>query len=164
MIDVISQLLFYLAIESLFSTILVTNEGDGGEIKCLKLIDKKLKGKTVKLQNHNNSGNLKWATWIIARLGGWEGYDSQGPPGIIVLKRGLDKFSSIFYGWKLATDVGIQQVANDDDRGEGKHASYDNETVKRLEDIQTLDGSTKSVLFNIIDTFLRDAKARKAYA
>jgi len=48
--------------------------------------------------------------------------------------------------------------------GEGKHASYDNETVKRLEDIQTLDGNTKSVLFNIIDTFLRDAKARKAYA
>jgi transcriptional regulator with XRE-family HTH domain len=46
--------------------------------------------------------------------------------------------------------------------GEGKHASYDNETVKRLEDIQTLDGSTKSVLFNIIDTFFRDAKARKA--
>jgi transcriptional regulator with XRE-family HTH domain len=48
--------------------------------------------------------------------------------------------------------------------GEGKHAAYDNETVKRLEDIQTLDGNTKSVLFNIIDTFLRDAKARKAYA
>ena len=46
----------------------------------------------------------------------------------------------------------------------GKHAAYDNETVKRLEDIETLDGSTKSVLFNIIDTFLRDAKARKAYA
>ena len=48
--------------------------------------------------------------------------------------------------------------------GEGKHASYDKETVKRLEDIETLDGNTKSVLFNIIDTFLRDAKARKAYA
>ena len=48
--------------------------------------------------------------------------------------------------------------------GEGKYATYDNETVKRLEDIQTLDGNTKSVLFNIIDTFLRDAKARKAYA
>lgn len=27
-----------------------------------------------------------------------------------------------------------------------------------------LDGNTKSVLFNIIDTLLRDAKARKAYA
>jgi transcriptional regulator with XRE-family HTH domain len=48
--------------------------------------------------------------------------------------------------------------------GEGKHAAYDKETIKRLEDIETLDNPTKSVLFNIIDTFLRDAKARKAYA
>lgn len=48
--------------------------------------------------------------------------------------------------------------------GQGKHAAYDKETVKRLEDIQALDSNTKTVLFNIIDTFLRDAKARKAYA
>jgi transcriptional regulator with XRE-family HTH domain len=48
--------------------------------------------------------------------------------------------------------------------GEGKHAAYDKETVKRLEDIQSLDSNTKTMLFNIIDTFLRDAKARKAYA
>jgi len=48
--------------------------------------------------------------------------------------------------------------------GEGKHATYDKETVKRLEDIEALDTNTKSMLFNIIDTFLRDAKARKAYA
>ena len=47
--------------------------------------------------------------------------------------------------------------------GQGKHAAYDKETVKRLEEIEALDGSTKDVLFNIIDTFLRDAKARKAY-
>lgn len=47
---------------------------------------------------------------------------------------------------------------------EGKHAAYDKETVKRLEGIESLDTNTKSVLFNIIDTFLRDAKARKAYA
>lgn len=48
--------------------------------------------------------------------------------------------------------------------GEGKHASYNKDTVKRLEDIEALDTSTKSVIYNIIDTFLRDAKARKAYA
>lgn len=48
--------------------------------------------------------------------------------------------------------------------GEGKHAAYDKETVKRLEDIETLDLGTKSVLFNVIDTFLRDYKARRAYA
>ena len=48
--------------------------------------------------------------------------------------------------------------------GQGKHAAYDKQTVRRLEDIEALDNQTKSVLFNIIDTFLRDAKARKAYA
>lgn len=48
--------------------------------------------------------------------------------------------------------------------GEGKHASYDKDTVKRIEEIESMDGSTKSVLFNLIDTYLRDYKARKAYA
>jgi hypothetical protein len=47
--------------------------------------------------------------------------------------------------------------------GEGKHATYDNETIKRIEEIHTLDGGTKSILFNLIDTYRRDAKARRAY-
>lgn len=46
---------------------------------------------------------------------------------------------------------------------EGKHSTYDNDTVKRIEEIQVLDGNTKSVLFNLIDTYIRDAKARVAY-
>lgn len=48
--------------------------------------------------------------------------------------------------------------------GEGKHAAYDKNTIKRIEDIEALDTQTKTAIFNIIDTFLRDAKARKAYA
>ena len=48
--------------------------------------------------------------------------------------------------------------------GVGKHAAYNNENVKRLEDIQSLNGNTKAILFGIIDTYLRDAKTRKAYA
>ena len=47
---------------------------------------------------------------------------------------------------------------------EGKHTAYDNDTVKRIEEIQVLDSNTKSILFNLIDTYIRDAKARKAYA
>lgn len=43
---------------------------------------------------------------MIGRLGGWKGYDSQGPPGVIVLKRGLDRLSYIIEGIKLAKDVG----------------------------------------------------------
>jgi transcriptional regulator with XRE-family HTH domain len=48
--------------------------------------------------------------------------------------------------------------------GEGKHATYDNDTIKRIEEIHALDGGTKSILFNLIDTYIRDAKARRAYA
>jgi hypothetical protein len=48
--------------------------------------------------------------------------------------------------------------------GEGKHATYDKNIIKRIEDIEALDTPTKTAIFNIIDTFLRDAKARKAYA
>jgi hypothetical protein len=97
---------------------LAYNEPEGGqpladvfsaeEINCLKTINKKLQGKTHKLQNNNDTNNLKWATWIIARIGGWKGYDSQGPPGIILLKRGLERFSAIYFGWKLAKDVGTR--------------------------------------------------------
>jgi hypothetical protein len=76
------------------------------EITCLKHINKQMEGTTHKLQNNNDMTNLKWATWIVARLGGWKGYNSQGPLGIIVLKRGLDRFCNIFYGWQLAQDVG----------------------------------------------------------
>lgn len=78
------------------------------EIECLQHISTKLQGKTIKLLNNNNPKNLKWATWIIARLGGWKGYDSQGLPGIILLKRGLDKFAAIYFGWQLAKDVGTR--------------------------------------------------------
>jgi hypothetical protein len=78
------------------------------EIECLGHLNDKLQGQTSKQRNNNDKAKLKWATWIIARLGGWKGYDSQGPPGIILLKRGLDKFCNIFFGWKLAQDVGTR--------------------------------------------------------
>jgi len=45
---------------------------------------------------------LAWAAWLIARLGGWSGYQSQRPPGIVTFYRGLQTFESIFLGWKLA--------------------------------------------------------------
>lgn len=49
--------------------------------------------------------------------------------------------------------------------GEGKHASYSSkDTVKRIEEIEAMDDKTKSVLFNLIDTYIRDAKTRKAHA
>lgn len=78
------------------------------EIECLVKLNKRTEGKTNKLKNPNNQLTLQWATWIIARLGGWSGYKSQRPPGPITLKNGLDKFNQIFIGWTIAKDVGTQ--------------------------------------------------------
>lgn len=74
---------------------------DKEEIKCLKAANDTLQGDTSKMKNSNNPQKLSWATWVIARLGGWKPYDNR-PPGPIILKRGLDQFAILFKGWKLA--------------------------------------------------------------
>lgn len=78
---------------------------DKKEIKILSHLNKTLQGKTVKTQNHHNANTLKWAAWVIGRLGGWKGYDSQGPPGVICLKKGLDRFNGIMEGINIAEDM-----------------------------------------------------------
>jgi hypothetical protein len=78
------------------------------EIGCLHKLNKRCEGKTEKLKNPYKESTLKWATWIIARLGGWSGYLSQRPPGPITIKNGLDKFNHVFIGWLMAKDVGTQ--------------------------------------------------------
>lgn len=47
--------------------------------------------------------------------------------------------------------------------GNSTFAKYNQNDIKRLEDIEKLDSDTKSKLYFVIDTFLRDAKARQAY-
>ncbi|MFN6438169.1 MAG: IS4 family transposase [Nostoc sp. DedSLP01] len=70
--------------------------------QCLSILAPILEGKTRLQQNPYPPFSLAWATWIIARLGGWSGYKSQKPPGITTLVRGLEQFESTFFGWKLA--------------------------------------------------------------
>ena len=75
------------------------------EIQVLTHLNKQLQGKTAKTQNNNNPGRTKWATWVVGRLGGWKGYDSQGPPGVICLKIGLDRLYHIIQGIEIAKDM-----------------------------------------------------------
>lgn len=91
------------------------NEPEGGqpitevfneeEIRVLVHLNRTLQGKTYKTRNHNDPKKTKWATWIIGRLGRWKGYDSQGPPGVICLKKGLDRFNAIIEGINIAKDM-----------------------------------------------------------
>lgn len=70
--------------------------------QCLDHLAPTRQGRTAKQQNPYPPASLAWATWIVARLGGWSGYQSQRPPGMATLVRGLRQFESIFQGWHLA--------------------------------------------------------------
>jgi hypothetical protein len=72
------------------------------QLKCLKSLAPTLEGRTKKLQNPYPPLSLPWATWLIARLGGASGYQSQWPPGMPTLVHGLRQNRAIFMGWKLA--------------------------------------------------------------
>lgn len=71
------------------------------EMKCLEQLNKKLEGATKRQQNPYQAEELGYGAWIIARLGGWKEYESQRPPGVITIKRGLQKFETIFVGFSL---------------------------------------------------------------
>lgn len=58
-------------------------------------------GKTPRQQNPHAPRSLAWAAWLIARLGGWDGYPSSRPPGPITLKIGIDKLRLLAQGWGL---------------------------------------------------------------
>lgn len=80
---------------------------DKNEQKLLSKLQKTLEGKTEKQKNPHPPGMLSWAAWIIARLGGWKGYQSESPPGPITMYDGWKRYQSIYEGWALA-DVCIE--------------------------------------------------------
>lgn len=72
------------------------------EIRCLEVIEKKHIIQTENTSNPFKKEKLAWASWVIARLGGWKGNNKQQRAGPILLKNGLDKFETMYQGWKLA--------------------------------------------------------------
>jgi hypothetical protein len=55
---------------------------------------------TARQSNPHPRESLAYATWVIARLGGWTGY--YGKPGAQTLNRGLQKYHAIKYGTTIA--------------------------------------------------------------
>lgn len=48
--------------------------------------------------------------------------------------------------------------------GEGINSKLDKQALKRLQDLENLEDDKKKTLFDLIDTYIRDAKTRKAHA
>jgi len=72
------------------------------EIRVLDSLGRgKYRGTTAKQTNPHQNRSLAWAAWLIARLGGWDGYASSRRPGPITFKHGLDLLSALAQGWEL---------------------------------------------------------------
>ncbi|CAL8976792.1 hypothetical protein RHODOP_02262 [Rhodoplanes sp. P11] len=62
------------------------------ELDVLDALDAAYRGRTALQRNPHPPRSLPWAAWIIARLGGWDGYPSSRPPGPITFRHGLEQF------------------------------------------------------------------------
>jgi len=71
------------------------------EIEALDTLNARVEGATRLQTNPHPRRTLAWAAWIVARLGGWDGYPSSKPPGPITFKHGLDYFHAVLTGWTL---------------------------------------------------------------
>jgi len=71
------------------------------EIAVLEKLTPELEGATALQKIPHPPASLKWAAWIIAKLGGWDGYPSSKPPGPITFKHGLEEFRAMVAGWSL---------------------------------------------------------------
>lgn len=66
---------------------------------------KAVEGKTQKQKNPYTNKDLKRYVWLIARLGGWKGYESKRRPGITTLWVGIKHFKLGMQGWNIHRNV-----------------------------------------------------------
>jgi hypothetical protein len=71
------------------------------ELGTLDALQAGYTGNTPLQKNPHPHHSLAWAAWLIARLGGWDGYPSSRPPGPITFKNGIDKLRLLAQGWAL---------------------------------------------------------------
>jgi hypothetical protein len=71
------------------------------QIETLHALLPEVEGQTALQKNPHPPRSLAWAAWIIAKLGGWDGYPKSKPPGPITFRHGLAYFHSLAHGWRL---------------------------------------------------------------
>ncbi len=93
-----------------------SRQGQGGEVagcvfedhqlRALDVLDRRYADRGQTLRNPHPRLSLAWAAWIVARLGGWNGYRSSRPPGPVTFFNGLRYFNAFADGFD-AKDVCI---------------------------------------------------------
>jgi hypothetical protein len=79
------------------------------EIETLAVLGPTLEGKTDRQRNPHPPRSLASASWIIARLGGWNCYYK--PPGPITMRRGMERFKAIHQGRQLSLNRQLEQIS-----------------------------------------------------
>jgi hypothetical protein len=77
-----------------------------GEIQVLDTFARAYQGTTKLQSNPHPSHSLAWAAWIVARLGGWDGYP-RTKPGPITFRHGLEYFFGVAQAWNHLKNVCI---------------------------------------------------------
>ena len=76
------------------------------EIQVLHALGHQYQSRTKLQSNPHPPRSLAWAAWIIARLGGWDGYP-RTKPGPITIRHGLQYFLGVARSWSAIKDVCI---------------------------------------------------------
>jgi hypothetical protein len=73
------------------------------EIETINALSPTLEGKTERQKNPHPPRSLAHASWVIARLGGWNCYYK--PPGPITMRHGMQYFYALHHGHQLAAEA-----------------------------------------------------------
>lgn len=74
---------------------------DATEQAVLARLNQTYAGRSTLQTNPHPPDSLAWAAWIVAKLGGWDGYPSSRPPGPITFKNGINALKTMTEGWAL---------------------------------------------------------------
>jgi len=73
---------------------------DEEEQQCLEFLNAEVEGKTERQKNPYPRNHLAWASWVVARLGGWQVYDKKRLPGNKTFIWGLERFDMALFTFK----------------------------------------------------------------
>lgn len=82
---------------------LLAHSFEADDRAVLIALSRKLEGKTEKQKNPHPPNDLAFASWVMARLGGWNCY--YGKPGPETMRHGLERYRAIKIGTEIAKDV-----------------------------------------------------------